>query len=712
MTLAEIIANEIPRGLLERVVCDQDIIHSAERGALFKPSGPSAQEVASSVVERYDTLAPRLARGLFEQIKNTNWQTAELLIEHFGADDPGFHNHEASLVSRIPDIPLDKLNQFLDVITGQICLIVTTNVIGQPVLGTGFLVGPDLVLTCNHVLKDSLVSAIAQSTTRIEVYFDFYMGGPVRGVAPNLPKARRVALAANWHVASSPSINPDGVTHALPPPAFQKTSSALDFVLFRLAEKVGLQTVDRNGGRRRQWVDLSARNLPQNVQDEDWVIIPQHPDGHPQRIDMGRFRALDCTGTRLRYDTNTAAGSSGAPCFNQDFQLLGVHNAYVGLVKPPILNQAISATCIEPLVKIHIAAAMSGIAPDTPATSVDRWSVTQSNEGPRVILGRETLLSWLRVAPTAKGSSLADRIYAAYADVPSAGCTFTIDVLEAETRDAKTPRAVYGQRGQQLPATAEDFLLSLLRELEIDLRPDQTIPYRPRPLSAEAATIGAGKEVDKLERWLSQELPEWLGRVITEHVEKKIDARPRTKEAIKTLIAQNIEVPPKLRATADSPEPVFVRASAWDFAYVVFDDLRSSSYAVSGSRTELKGEVLSLVAALSRGKGDANLHPGLKRLRWMFLGDLPDFVPAASSGGAGATVEMLDPAVVGPTEILTVFERMSQAYAQMKEGSGVLLPAMAEVVARSAAGSPEPRLKAFQMATNDTATILLRIMGV
>jgi len=310
------------------------------------------------------TLAPRLARGLFEQIKNRNWQTAELLIEHFGADDPGFHNHEASLVSRIPDIPLDKLNQFLDVITGQICLIVTTNVIGQPVLGTGFLVGPDLVLTCNHVLKDSLVSALAQSASHIEVYFDFYLGGPVKGFAPNLPKARRVALAANWHVASSPSINPDGVTQPLPPPVFQKTSSALDFVLFRLAEKVGLQTVDRNGGRRRQWVDLSARNLPQNVEDEDWVIIPQHPDGQPQRIDMGRFRAFDCTRTRLRYDTNTAAGSSGAPCFNQDFQLLGVHNAYVGLVKPPILNQAISATCIAPLVKEHINEVAADITPD------------------------------------------------------------------------------------------------------------------------------------------------------------------------------------------------------------------------------------------------------------------------------------------------------------------------------------------------------------
>jgi hypothetical protein len=702
MTLEEIIATKIPNAMLERVVCDQDLIGLAERGDLFKPSGSSADQVASRVLASYGRFASRLALGLYEQVKTTDWQTAELLIEHLGINDPDFHNHQASLVSRIPDLSLGKLSDFLTVVTGQICLIVSSDARGRVELGTGFLVGPDLVLTCKHVLKNFPVDGGIPNSKSIELYFDYCLGGPVDRLTPALPNSRKVALAANWHVANSPDANPDGILEPLQPAAAALVSRSLDFVLLRLAEKVGLQA-DRNGGRRRKWVDLSAAGLPQNVQDEDWVIIPQHPKGHPQRIDLGRFRTFDCTLTRLRYDTNTAPGTSGAPCFNQDFKLVGVHNAYVGPGPNPTLNQAIRATCIARQVQQYIAAAEA-------TTHIDRWSVTPGDEEPRVILGRETLLSWLRPSATAKTDPLAHRIYAACADVPAAGCTFSIDVMQAETRDTKTPRAVYGQRGQQLPATAEDFLLSLLRELGIALDADQTIPYRPRPLSAEAATIGTG-EVDKLERWISQELPEWLGRVINRHVEKEIDARPRAIDAVKFLASQNIEVPKKLRATADSEDPVIVRANAWDFAYVVFDDLRSARYPGTGPRTELKGEILSLVAALARGKSEAELAPGLGRLRWMFLGYLPDFIAAASAGRSGATVEVLEPAAVGEKEILSIFERMSEAHVQMQEGATLLLPIMAATIAEFAARSPAPKLAALQAETSGVAKRLLSRLG-
>jgi len=382
-----------------------------------------------------------------------------------------------------------------------------------------------------------------------------------------------------------------------------------------------------------------------------------------------------------------------------------LHNAYVGPQQSPIFNQAISASCIAPLLQRHLTSVPV-------VRSVDRWSVTQDGKDPRVILGRQSLLSWLRASPADYAGPLTHRIYSACADVPAAGCTFSIDVLEAEGRDKKLPRAVYGQRGQQLPSTAEDFLLSLLRQLDIDLPAGETIPYRPRPLSAEAATIGKLNEVDKLERWISQELPEWLGRTIETHVQKKIDIRDEAKKAVQTQIRLGQEVSKDLRETADSTEPVIVRANAWDFAYVVLDDLRSSQYAGPGPRTELKGETLRLIAALGRGKSEAEVHPGLKRLRWMFLGYLPDFVPAASSDGGGATVELLKPEAVGAQEIVVTFERMAQAHARMKTGSDIYFPAVAKFVAGSAVSDPELRLHALQTATSNYAKILLKELEV
>jgi Trypsin-like peptidase domain len=659
MKLEKIIVERIPPAMLERVVYDQGLIDAAARETLYKASGLAWEEIVKRTVEIYGSQTPQLAYGLYDQINQTDYEAARLLYPHFQGRIP-YSNHQASLVGRVPTLSLEELGDFLKTVKRCVCLIVSRPTEKSRVMrGTGFLVAPSLVLTCDHVLKGfprPLPDQLPEGSC-IELYFDFLYGEPVENVSPALPHARKVGLASNWVAVSSGHIVPDGIEGELDAATAERIAKALDFVLLRLDQPVGLQPLSRGGGPRRGWVSLPPDAVPQALEHEDWIIIPQHPNGFPQRIDLGRFKANDQTGTRIRYLTNTANGSSGAPCFNQKFKLVGLHNAYVGPEDDPLANQAIRFDHIAQLVRGNVAGNLDG-------SNALRWSISRDREDPRVILGREKLLTWLTKTKLAR---LEDRVYAARATLPQAGCSFSIEVLHAEIRDSKIPRAVYGKRGQQIPDTPEDFLHSLLRELGIDHSKVEQMPERPRQATGQGPSPPLHGEIDKRDRWLATDLPEWLGRVITSHVEQTVDARVAARQSVASYEQLNLQPPPDVKAQAEAGAPINVRPVQWDTAYVVIDDLRVNEYVGDGPRTELKGEVRALVSALVKGKQEDSMDPGLKRLRWMFLGYLPDFIAAADSEGNGATFEPLDPKSIGVDDVLAVFERMAQTYIPMQE---------------------------------------------
>jgi hypothetical protein len=127
--------------------------------------------------------------------------------------------------------------------------------------------------------------------------------------------------------------------------------------------------------------------------------------------------------------------------------------------------------------------------------------------------------------------------------------------------------------------------------------------------------------VDKLERWLPDELPAWLGDLITVHVERKVDRRIAARQALEFYEKQGLDAPMETKEDAAAAGPIFVRtADAWNSAYVVIDELRVSDYQGNGSSTNFTTEVRSLIAALVKGKPRTRCIPGCERLRWMFLG--------------------------------------------------------------------------------------------
>lgn len=152
MTLAEVIAGRIAPATLERVVHDQGILDDAQRAAVFKVTGVPALEIAQRAVDAYKTQASTLAFGLYTQVADGDWETARLLSRHFAAGD--FAHHQASLVGRVPTLAGKDFLEFFHGVSRHVCLIVSQRQ-GQPevVRGTGFLVGPNMVLTCRHVLS-------------------------------------------------------------------------------------------------------------------------------------------------------------------------------------------------------------------------------------------------------------------------------------------------------------------------------------------------------------------------------------------------------------------------------------------------------------------------------------------------------------------------------------------------------------------------------
>lgn len=173
---------------------------------------------------------------------------------------------------------------------------------------TGFLVGPDLVLTAAHVFGMLGLPSPNDVTCR----FDFLVFKGDR-MADDLPVKPRTDVGPDWIVASSP-------------PSFgdeSPTATQLDYALIRLAEPVGAQGLRRYRRRRRGWMDGSAAEVPPIVNSE--ITILQHPDGRLLRFSRGTVKRLATENNRVFYGSDTSIGVSGAPVLNPHKQIVGIH---------------------------------------------------------------------------------------------------------------------------------------------------------------------------------------------------------------------------------------------------------------------------------------------------------------------------------------------------------------------------------------------------
>jgi hypothetical protein len=191
--------------------------------------------------------------------------------------------------------------------------------IGGAAVGTGFLVGPDTVLTNHHVIQGVLEGG--ERATDVRFRFDHEVlatGAVTDGIS--------VGLHPGWWALDHTPCTAGESRGALDP--YLPSCDELDHALLRLEREVGHEPLvyGAHPGSARGWIHVpeSEPATPKGMP----LIILQHALGGPLKIAFDTRAVLNTNEnrTRLRYATNTEPGSSGSPCFDVHGTLVALHH--------------------------------------------------------------------------------------------------------------------------------------------------------------------------------------------------------------------------------------------------------------------------------------------------------------------------------------------------------------------------------------------------
>jgi V8-like Glu-specific endopeptidase len=161
---------------------------------------------------------------------------------------------------------------------------------GANYLGTGFMIAPDVVMTNHHVIEDK------QQAEAAEFIFNYQLDAAGKTCEIVTVRSQR-----------------DGLFYA---------NQELDFAVIQL-ENPPLSLFGQ---------PLKLKNA--QVRKGDRVSIIQHPGGHMKKISMQNNFVQYADSRLVQYTTSTERGSSGAPVFNDVFEVVAIHHSGGMLVEP------------------------------------------------------------------------------------------------------------------------------------------------------------------------------------------------------------------------------------------------------------------------------------------------------------------------------------------------------------------------------------------
>lgn len=162
---------------------------------------------------------------------------------------------------------------------------------GGRAYATGFVVAPGLLMTNHHVLHDEGEAAASVATFNYELDVD------------GRPKATS--------------------RFRLDPAACFFTDPALDFTVVAIGAPDGTGAPVAEFGWLRL-IPTTGKVLPQ-----EWMTIVQHPSNEPKQVAARENQLIKLDDPTMWYRTDTAPGSSGAPVFNDTWQVVALHHSGV-----------------------------------------------------------------------------------------------------------------------------------------------------------------------------------------------------------------------------------------------------------------------------------------------------------------------------------------------------------------------------------------------
>ena len=165
-------------------------------------------------------------------------------------------------------------------------------------------------------------------------------------------RGKRYRLATDWLLDASP-VSP---TDLEPLATGTPLPEHLDYALLRLDGMPGSDLVD---GVPRGYEALPQ--TPYAFVSGDTLIIVQHPHGQPLQlvIETESIVAENANQTRVAYRTNTEKCSSGSPGYNQDWQLVVLHQGEDPR-EPSKRNRGIPIAAIRSLIERNGKAGLLG----------------------------------------------------------------------------------------------------------------------------------------------------------------------------------------------------------------------------------------------------------------------------------------------------------------------------------------------------------------
>jgi hypothetical protein len=222
-------------------------------------------------------------------------------------------------------------NSFLDIvrvrtrlaeIETQVCRVEVASDAGRS-YGTGFLLGPDVVITNYHVMKPVIESEPGAAASKVVLRFDYKRSADGEELNPG----QVFHLGDDWLIDKSP---PSPVDLEPEPKSGVPAADLLDYALLRVDGAPGSRPVGTKfepDAKPRGWLKISPRADSFPV--DSPLFIVQHPDAEPMQLALETQAILKVNGnaTRVQYRTNTLGGSSGSPCFNKDWELVALHHS-------------------------------------------------------------------------------------------------------------------------------------------------------------------------------------------------------------------------------------------------------------------------------------------------------------------------------------------------------------------------------------------------